>query len=226
MKNRSQVFVIAVLGLLTEGPMHGYELRKRLNVLLGSLRAFSYGSLYPCLRDLLSRGWIQEDGPAEAATPALSGRRAKIVYAITVEGKQHFADLLGDSGPDSWEDDGFGVHFAFFRHADAEVRLRILEGRRTRLEERRERVRAAFTRTRERLDSYTLELQRYGLESVAREVRWLAELIADERQRGVDPLHQREPIDGEPDRGVDPEADDRGPLRRLDTPNPATASPA
>jgi hypothetical protein len=32
-------------------------------------------------------------------------------------------------------------------------------------------------RTRERLDRYTLELQRHGLESVDREVRWLSELI-------------------------------------------------
>jgi DNA-binding PadR family transcriptional regulator len=188
MSKRSQVFVLAVLGLLTEGPLHGYELRKRLNLLLGSLRAFSYGSLYPCLRDLVAGGWIEEDVPTETAeTPALTGRRAKIVYVITPAGREHFAALLGDAGPDSWEDDGFGVHFAFFRHADADVRLRILEGRRSRLEERRERVRAAFARTRERLDTYTLELQRHGLESVEREVRWLAELIADERQRGADP---------------------------------------
>jgi hypothetical protein len=33
------------------------------------------------------------------------------------------------------------------------------------------------------VDSYTLELQRYGLESVEREVRWLNELIATERQQ-------------------------------------------
>ncbi len=44
--------------------------------------------------------------------------------------------------------------------------------------------RAAATRTRERVDSYTLELQRHGLESVEREVRWLNELIASERQAG------------------------------------------
>jgi hypothetical protein len=43
-------------------------------------------------------------------------------------------------------------------------------------------VRAALARTRERVDSYTLELQRHGLESVEREVRWLNELIASERQ--------------------------------------------
>jgi hypothetical protein len=33
------------------------------------------------------------------------------------------------------------------------------------------------------VDSYTLELQRHGLESVEREVRWLNELIATERQQ-------------------------------------------
>jgi hypothetical protein len=38
-----------------------------------------------------------------------------------------------------------------------------------------------MTRTRERLDSYTLELQRHGEESVEREVRWLTELIDSER---------------------------------------------
>jgi hypothetical protein len=32
------------------------------------------------------------------------------------------------------------------------------------------------------LDAYTLELQNHGLESVEREVRWLEELIAQERR--------------------------------------------
>jgi hypothetical protein len=42
-----------------------------------------------------------------------------------------------------------------------------------------------MARTRERLDSYTLELHRHGLESVEREVRWLNELIASERESGA-----------------------------------------
>jgi DNA-binding PadR family transcriptional regulator len=46
----------AILGLLHEAPMHGYELRKRLFDMLGTLRTFSYGSLYPTLRRLLKAG--------------------------------------------------------------------------------------------------------------------------------------------------------------------------
>ena len=41
---------LAILGLLQEAPMHGYELRKQLATKLGAFRAaISYGSLYPTL---------------------------------------------------------------------------------------------------------------------------------------------------------------------------------
>ncbi|GII52222.1 PadR family transcriptional regulator [Planotetraspora thailandica] len=175
---------LAVLGSLHETPLHGYELRKRLNTLLGMFRAFSYGSLYPCLRGLLNDGFIVEEEPPEET---VIGRRSKIVYKLTAEGKERLHELLTQAGPSAWEDESFGIHFAFFRHTEAEVRLRILEGRRSRLEERLEGVRTALARTRERLDSYTLELQRHGLESVEREVRWLNELIDSERRSTTAP---------------------------------------
>jgi DNA-binding PadR family transcriptional regulator len=177
---RSGVLELAVLGLLHESPLHGYELRKRLSGVLGTFHAISYGSLYPCLKDLAARGWLVEDGESDEAAP-LAGRRGRIVYRLTAEGKEHFQALIGESGPDAWEDDRFGVRLAFFGRTDASVRLRILEGRRSRLEERLDALRTSLSRTRERLDSYTLELQQHGLESVEREVRWLDELIASER---------------------------------------------
>lgn len=180
---RSGVLEFAILGLLRESPMHGYELRKRLNTSLGVFRAFSYGSLYPCLKNLLRQGWLAEEhsGPDETRAP-LAGRRARIVYRITAEGKEHFEELLDQTGPDSWEDEHFGVRFAFFGQTSRDVRMRVLEGRRSRLEERLAKMRASLARTREKLDAYTLELQRHGMESVEREVRWLNELIESERE--------------------------------------------
>jgi DNA-binding PadR family transcriptional regulator len=186
MRSKSGVLDLAVLGLLHESPMHGYELRKRLNALLGMFRAFSYGSLYPCLKQLLEQGLITEDDQERALARPAATRRSKIVYKLTADGKERLQDLLAEAGPASWEDEGFGVHFAFFAHTRADVRLRILEGRRSRLEERLEGVRAALARTRERVDNYTLELQQHGLESVEREVRWLNELIGRERAQQED----------------------------------------
>ena len=181
MRARSDVLEPAILGLLAGSPMHGYELRKRLNLMLGSFRALSYGSLYPCLRGLVERGWITGAESATTADRALASHRAKIVYQLTADGKEHLAEVLASSGPAAWEDENFDVRFALFAQTDAETRLRILEGRRTRLTERLETVRQSFTRTRDRMDEYTLELQRHGLEQVEREVRWLDGLIDNER---------------------------------------------
>jgi DNA-binding PadR family transcriptional regulator len=179
---RSDVLEFAVLGLLHESPLHGYELRKRLNATLGAFRAFSYGSLYPCLKALLAAGLVTES-PEDVSPTTVAGKRSRIVYQLTAEGKERFVTLLGQSGPSAWDDEGFGVHFAFFGRTDSQTRLRILEGRRSRLEERVDGFRAALSRSRERVDSYTLALHQHGLESVEREVRWLSELIDDERRR-------------------------------------------
>jgi DNA-binding PadR family transcriptional regulator len=179
------VLELAILGLLHESPMHGYELRKQLATKLGAFRAaISYGSLYPTLRRLQSAGWITEDDAAKTAPaepPLLASKRGRVVYKITAEGKERFQELLGSTGPETYDDPGFGVHFAFFSRTDQATRLRILEGRRRRIEERREGLRDVLGRAAERLDAYTLELQRHGLDACEREVRWLEELIAHER---------------------------------------------
>lgn len=191
MTKRSAVLELAVLGSLHESPMHGYELRKRLSSQLGAFRALSYGSLYPCLKELLRKGWITESTDAAAGT----ARRSKIVYQLTAEGKEHFQALLADAGPAAWDDETFGVRFAFFGRTDADTRMRILMGRRGRLEERLEALRGSVTRTRERLDDYTAALHQHGLESVEREVRWLNELIDDERTRSASSTSTRTSTD-------------------------------
>jgi DNA-binding PadR family transcriptional regulator len=185
-QRRGGVLEFAILGLLHESSMHGYELRKRLNGVLGTFRAISYGSLYPALKELLAKGWIVEDGRADASAPALTNRRARIVYALTTEGKEQFQTLVDETGPEAWEDEAFGVHLAFFGQTSSDVRIRILEGRRSRLVERLTLLRQSFAKSRERLDEYTLALQHHGLEGVEREVKWLDSLIRNETDRRSD----------------------------------------
>jgi DNA-binding PadR family transcriptional regulator len=173
------VLELAILGLLIEAPLHGYALRKRLSVRLGGLRVVSFGSLYPALRRLTRAGLITVEEPPDDGAWSRRGRR---VYRITAEGKERFAELLADAGPEAFDDDGFGVHLAFFSRTPAETRMRILEGRRRAVEERREGLRAVLARAGEQIDRYTRELHRLGLETTEREVRWLNELIAQERR--------------------------------------------
>ena len=182
MARRGESLELAVLGLLHEAPMHGYELRKRLNLVLGWGRVLSYGTLYPALKKLLRAGLIAETPVAGGATAVVS-RRQRIVYEITASGEQHFKELVNEVGPSAWEDGSFDVRFAFFSRTDLSSRLRILEGRRLRLQERLDRVQAQIERTQREVDQYAVELQRHGLESVRREVNWLTELIAAEHAR-------------------------------------------
>jgi len=179
-RRRGETIELAVLGLLHESPLHGYELRKRLNLLLGWGRLLSYGSLYPALKKMLREGWIAE----ELGTVPV-GRRPRIVYRITEVGDAEFTRLMSEVGPTAWEDDNFDIRFAFFSRTDMDTRMRVLEGRRTRLQERLDRVQSQLSRTQRQLDRYATELQRHGLESVEREVRWLSDLINAERNAGT-----------------------------------------
>jgi DNA-binding PadR family transcriptional regulator len=58
---------LAILGLLDENDLHGYELRKRLTDLLGMHLAISFGSLYPAL------GRLERAGCLKAVTTRASG---------------------------------------------------------------------------------------------------------------------------------------------------------
>ncbi len=187
-KETPSAFQLAILGLLADAPMHGYELRQRLSSTLGSLRVFSYGSLYPTLRRLQTAGDITSD-PAEVDLDAvpLTSRRSRVVYRVTAEGKEKLAELLADSGPHASSDDGFEVHLAFFARTSSEARLRILCSRRRRLEDRQEGLRSALSKAAGRMDAYTDQLRRLGLESTEREVRWLSELIENEMQGKAPP---------------------------------------
>lgn len=181
---RAALLEFAILGLLHDGPLHGYELRKRLTTALGIFRALSYGSLYPALRGLVEAGHISETEPEPQP---LTGTRARITYELTAEGKERFQDLVRDAGPATWDDDDFDVRLAFFSRTEAQVRLRILEGRRSRLEERLAHMREASQVRRERMDNYTLALQQHAEDRAEREVRWLEELIHAERSTPASP---------------------------------------
>jgi DNA-binding PadR family transcriptional regulator len=189
---RGETLELAVLGLLHESPMHGYELRKQVNGVLGWSRLLSYGSLYPALKKMLRAGWIAEH--VTAPEPGAVSRRQRIVYELTPAGEEQFTGLMADVGPSAWEDDTFDVRFAFFSRTNMEARLRILEGRRSRLQERLTRVQHQLERTQRQVDRYAMELQRHGVESVEREVRWLSDLINAERRDDENPRPAPDPL--------------------------------
>src|SRR3954471_19000177 len=168
---------LAILGLLKERSMHGYQLSKRLADTLGGLWKVSYGSLYPALKRL------EKEGAVEPVFDKDDVGRRKNVYRITAKGEALFAELLQEAAPESWEDNRFRVRLAFFQYLKPDTRLRLLEKRRAYLEDRLSDIKVSLKNYRERIDAYTLSLMRHGAEATEQDIAWLDGLIETERRK-------------------------------------------
>jgi DNA-binding PadR family transcriptional regulator len=191
---------LAILGLLQERDLHGYEIRRQLREHLGLLANVSFGSIYPALTRLEKSGAVvaTEGGPpgtvpAAPAPPtgSLTGefaalrtrrhsparaRRGRKVYRITDAGQRLFAELL-EGGGSADDARSFGLRLAFARHLAPQARLALLERRRAQLVQRLGDVEAA----RADLDVYARSVVQHTADGVARDISWLDTLIASER---------------------------------------------
>lgn len=165
----------AILGILTDGPLHGYELKR---VLADSEHGFwtvSFGSLYPALRRLEKQGFV--------SVGTEGGSRRK-VYQLTPEGKAYFQELLEAPGA-AEEERAFTLKLSFFRYLDPDSRIGVLERRRahltTRLAESRKSMKDSANRTKRRMDEYTVALINRSMRSTEADIAWLDELIENER---------------------------------------------
>jgi DNA-binding PadR family transcriptional regulator len=203
---------LAILGLLKEQELHGYELKKRLTDALGAFSSVSFGSLYPALARLESAGAVRAVlvEPAEVApvppvvpmTGSIAGEaaafrarraasrsatrpaRTRKVYAITERGETLFEELLEADSASADDDRAFNLKLAFCRHLPPERRLGLFERRRALLVERLAKARTNARSRKERMDLYTRSLVDHGTETTEADISWLDRLIAIERQRG------------------------------------------
>jgi DNA-binding PadR family transcriptional regulator len=196
---------LAILGLLEDQELHGYEIRKRLRDELGLFSNISFGSLYPALSRLERGGAVraieENDGDVGGPVPmtgSLSGERAALrsrraspargrrgrkVYGITDEGRRQFTRLLGsETGAGTEDARSFGLRLAFARYLPPQARLRLLERRRAQLAQRLTETRAAEGAG-SRLDPYARSLVEHTRESTERDISWLDRLIESERAR-------------------------------------------
>src|SRR5436305_13744428 len=195
---------LAILGLLKEQELHGYELKKRLAEALGHPSGVSFGSLYPALGRLEAAGAVKaveaatQPGQAIPMTGSLGGElaafrarraatkgsRGKKGYGLTERGERLFEELLAAESSSNDDDRVFNLKLAFARYLPPEDRLGLLERRRAQLVERLAKARTIIRASRQRLDTYTRSLMEHGTETTERDISWLDRLIATEKQEG------------------------------------------
>ena len=77
---------LTILGFLYERPLHGYELKERIQGLSGHVRPVSDGALYPAITRLVKNGLV------DSRTEPGAGAAPRRVLSLTAEGR---AELLG-----------------------------------------------------------------------------------------------------------------------------------
>lgn len=172
---------MAVLGLLKDRAMHGYELKKELTAQLGQFWQVSYGSLYPTIRRLEKAGAVERIFPKEDV------KRRKNIYRTTELGEATFRELLSERSAVS-DDARFGMKLAFARYLQPADRVDLLERRRAYLTEWLVDARAKLRAYKERIDAYTYRLMEHGVDTKDAEVQWIEKLIAEEK--GQPPAEQ------------------------------------
>ncbi len=190
---------LAILGLLKERDMHGYELKKQLESLFGPVSRFSFGSLYPALARLESAGAVatettpvlvnrrekprspksaEKKAARDKKFPRTRSARARKVYRISKDGEALFYELLTANEVAVTEDDrAFQLRVAFARFLPPNKRMLLFEHRRGTLLERLAESRVALAGTTSS-DPYAHALLAHSADSAERDLSWLDSLIA------------------------------------------------
>jgi PadR family transcriptional regulator AphA len=77
--------VEALLGVLSMGPMTGYEIRQRIEESIGNFWSESFGQIYPSLTKLYNKGFVNVEE---------TGKAGRKVYSLTPLGKQRLQAWL------------------------------------------------------------------------------------------------------------------------------------
>lgn len=123
-----EIVTLLALGSLEDGPLHTYELKKRMQACVGHFYKVSDGTLYPLLHSLEERGFVASD-----AAPGEAGHPDRVVYSITPAGSSEFHRLVNSPLPKGCSDVHFYARLVFLGELEPEARADLLAQRRERI---------------------------------------------------------------------------------------------
>jgi DNA-binding PadR family transcriptional regulator len=166
----------AVLGILTYGPMSGYDIRKVFQLGPGHFWRESYGQIYPILRKLLAESLVKQHVEQH------DGRPPRKVYALTDKGHEALRDWLPVASERQPPRNELLLKLFFGRHAAKSANVNHLKQERAALEALHQQYSAIETHLRDRLKRdpdarFQLITLRFGLKTVLSQIEWCAESL-------------------------------------------------
>jgi DNA-binding PadR family transcriptional regulator len=176
---------LIILGLLQESPMHGYEVKQRIErEEMAEWAGISYGAIYSALNKLARDGFVEK-----VSTEQVGNRPSRDIYQITESGHDEFLRLLREalSAPEHRVSSiDVGIRFmGALPHAEAQALLRqhkeTLEEVLARHIEERAKIVAQYEHT-PYLEGICV-LFDHGILHVQAEIEWLDQVL-DKLKRG------------------------------------------
>jgi len=175
--------VESLLGLLSLGPMSGYEMRQVMERSTANFWTESYGQIYPALKRMV------KDGLATVEEQTKDGR-AKKVYKITGEGERRLRAWLGVESKPQVERNELLLKVFFGDQALRGAIAAQVVAERERREEDVERYEASLLRmetefARHPAMPYWRMTVRYGMAKAHAVIAWCDETFAELEKRGL-----------------------------------------
>ncbi len=116
---------LVLLGMLKHEPMHGYELKARIEQEMGDWTSIAFGSIYFALKKLTEEGFVEQAGHEQHGN-----RPSRIIYRITKKGENEFYNLLVKTwtGHDR-QYFPLDIGLYFLNELDTEKRLELVRNR-------------------------------------------------------------------------------------------------
>jgi len=168
---------ILILAILQTEPQHGYEIKKKIERIMGGSIPMNNKVLYPALKR------FEEMGALQRTVERQDGKPDRHIYSLTESGKEVLQALLHDFTPVLVGNDAeFYTRLAFFHLLEPEARLEILTNRADMVAGKLAHLRDMRTLAGEgEAMSFARRVLQFHVQQAYHEIDWLRELIEETR---------------------------------------------
>lgn len=161
---------ITILGLLMEGNLYGYEIKKKIVERLEDYVDIKFGSIYYAIKKSVENGWVKRVG-----TEKESGNPERYVYEILPAGKKHYKKLLKQYFDTNLIHFDVDIVLMFFDFLTEEQKEQFLEERTTLIKEKIDSIKDKIEKNTEEEKSYR-HILLYLEHHLKAELNWLKTL--------------------------------------------------
>ena len=161
---------ITILGLLMEGNLYGYEIKKKIVERLEDYVDIKFGSIYYAIKKSVENGWVKRVG-----TEKESGNPERYVYEILPAGKKHYKKLLKQYFDTNLIHFDVDIVLMFFEFLTEEQKEQFLEERTSLIKEKIDSIKEKIDKNTEEEKSYR-HILLYLEHHLKAELNWLKSL--------------------------------------------------